>query len=1170
MAYIRLMALVLVSGLWATGCSKDEGQAKKKSSKKAVTGASGATSGTGTGSGSASGSGTGSGTGSGSAVVAVPAAPVPEPAVELPPVPAPGKFLIDDAPTDVAGLIKFTVKWASSKNAATYDVSLADNEECTDAVVVALDVPQVADAQQMTVELPPQEAGERRLCIFAKNVTGSTPALTNGKFIINFSGNQAPTAGVIEILEAPSPFIGGNPYKARVKVTDFADLEGDPVELKLGANACDLTAAFDVDSGEYWLTHTAMGHESCDLELTLGDGKVDCPVDVCEKKTQHLAAIGVVKEINKVANRGGMLRGAEKIVSLSATKIIFPVYTPAAGLELWVSTGANDNGVLLKDIAPGSASGFAGGEIVVMGTNAFFSGYTYENGFELWKTDGTAAGTVLVNDIQGGEPSSHPRDLFADGATLYFTARDKLNGREIWKSNGDAGNATLVKDVNAGPDDGVQGAAFFAKVDNAANSGVIFRGCDAAEGCEIWKIASDGSTAAALKNLVPTSRLGGNPGAAGSLGAAAYFSVQSGPSIGLNKTDGTNGGTAVHLASALNARDFIKVGTKLYFLAQEAGSPLWKVFRTDGTAAAKLMVAGVPNAQGLMAGDDEIYFWVGAVGGAELWRWDNAANATTAEKIGDFARIPYDFLGSSALDGSTMYFAADGLDKGVELWRVASDKTLTNFDVNGGGDGGPAGMLNVDGVIYFGADDGSTGRELRKIVANDKALVVDAGKGPGDTFPANHSGVAEMVLSQADNKKMYFTAEDEARGRELWSTIGTGASTQIVADVRTGPSSGVLTGSVYETVALSKTLTVFGADGIHEGEGGEGAEVWSTDNTFENTVRIVEQTTGAVGSNPRSFRRVRNKAYFCSDHGLFRTDGTTLSPVPTTLLKFVDCDKVQMTVAGDVLYFVAEHTTLGTIVFSLSEAGDPSAVPAPVPLSVDTTGKEDLPHFLAAVGSAMYFTAQMTGLGYELWRSDAGASVKTPTMGDLNPTSHGSNPENLFAVGNKLFFSAYTATAGRELWISDDGTPTGTRQVKNIAGSSASSEPRPIGAIGAKLIFFAKAASGPFRLYKSDGTDGGTVPIDATKSFKTNTMSFKDPRAVATLQGAALHFVADDGVSGQELWTTDGNATVEILIDLTPEAGASSRIWNPIVMDDVLYFQAAAPDQGLQLWRFSP
>ncbi len=167
-----------------------------------------------------------------------------------------------------------------------------------------------------------------------------------------------------------------------------------------------------------------------------------------------------------------------------------------------------------------------------------------------------------------------------------------------------------------------------------------------------------------------------------------------------------------------------------------------------------------------------------------------------------------------------------------------------------------------------------------------------------------------------------------------------------------------------------------------------------------------------------------------------------------------------------------------------------------------------------------------------------------------------------------LFFSAVTAANGRELWLTD-GTEAGTRQVIDATPGPAGAFPSTVQLANGKLLFASDDAAGDTELWVTDGTTAGTsqlVEINPIVSFS----SAIAPTFITPFDGGALFF-ADDGLSGNELWFTDGTAAgTRLLADIQPGATGSRAPINPArqltVSGSKVFFTANTTAEGNELW----
>ncbi len=121
-------------------------------------------------------------------------------------------------------------------------------------------------------------------------------------------------------------------------------------------------------------------------------------------------------------------------------------------------------------------------------------------------------------------------------------------------------------------------------------------------------------------------------------------------------------------------------------------------------------------------------------------------------------------------------------------------------------------------------------------------------------------------------------------------------------------------------------------------------------------------------------------------------------------------------------------------------------------------------------------------------------------------------PQFLTNVNGTLFFRAYDAAHGLELWKSD-GTEAGTVLVKDIVPGTDHSSPYELTDVNGTLFFLAYDAAHGHELWKSDGTEAGTVLV---KDIVPGTAS-SYPYSLTDVNGT-LFFIANDGTGNSHLW----------------------------------------------------
>jgi ELWxxDGT repeat protein len=275
----------------------------------------------------------------------------------------------------------------------------------------------------------------------------------------------------------------------------------------------------------------------------------------------------------------------------------------------------------------------------------------------------------------------------------------------------------------------------------------------------------------------------------------------------------------------------------------------------------------------------------------------------------------------------------------------------------------------------------------------------------------------------------------------------------------------------------------------------------------------------------------------------------------TALLKDInptgDSNPQFLTRVGNVLFFAADDGVNGVELWR----SDGSSGGTFMVQNIATSGASSNPHDLTAVGGVLFFAATDATGDTELWKSDAGG---TAPVKNINP-SGSSSPTGLVDLGGVLYFAA-TDAAGTELWKSD-GTDAGTVRVLDINAGAGSSSPTGLTKVGGLLYFAATDAAGT-ELWKSDGTAGGTVMVR-----DINAAGGSSPQGLTDVAGT-LFFSADDGATGRELWKSDGTSGGTVLVrDIFTGAGNSADPGHLTGVNGTLFFAAGNSANNRELWK---
>lgn len=357
------------------------------------------------------------------------------------------------------------------------------------------------------------------------------------------------------------------------------------------------------------------------------------------------------------------------------------------------------------------------------------------------------------------------------------------------------------------------------------------------------------------------------------------------------------------------------------------------------------------------------FFFLGDDGfhGPELWVTDGTETGTrmvttTGIQPSAIAEI-----------GNIAYFTGfDGVHDG-ELWTSDGTEAGTRLvkDINQTGSylsfSSPNGFTLYNGKVYFTAMDGVRGKQVWVTDGTEAGTKMLAEIGIGSGWDPAYTGSDPKSYIEYKGL-LYFSADDGVHGGQLWVTDGTEAGTRVFAGLRAGDS---------PVCSYSSPFLV------HNGllhiycQGDTAFQVWTTDGSVEGTVKLFNSSrAGLTLYNGKFYYRGYDSL---NGHELWVTDGT---PEGTGLL--VNINKTggsspsDFVVYNGLLYMRADDGINGFSLVSTDGAEAGTKTVAPVNLSG-----------LKEVNGKLVFGGHVPGEGYELWVSDG--TTEGTFMIDINP-----------------------------------------------------------------------------------------------------------------------------------------------------------------------------------------
>jgi len=408
------------------------------------------------------------------------------------------------------------------------------------------------------------------------------------------------------------------------------------------------------------------------------------------------------------------------------------------------------------------------------------------------------------------------------------------------------------------------------------------------------------------------------------------------------------------------------------------------------------------------------------------------------------------------------------------------------------------------------------------------------------------------------NGELYFSANDGNRGSELWKSDGTRAGTQLVAEIRPGAN-----GSRPSWFTAHDNEIYFAAVTENGGD-----ELWKSDGTSGGTKLVRDINPGQNSSFPTGLVRFRDEIYFAAqdeqdNDELWRSDGTANG---TKLV--ADIRSGRSSSPGNAsglyefdgyLYFNALDNTNGVELWR----SDGTVEGTTLVMDADPGDGSSWPTSFFEFKDDLYFIAERFNesegkflpLLFRVNHEEGTASLVSNKTIDFLP--------GVFVSGDHMYFSALSDDTGFELYRSD-GTEEGTVLTRDIMSGSNDSNARNFVEFDGKVFFVAADAVESegkpiYSLWSTDGSPFGTRKVAPIEVYdQTKFVVYQDE----------LYFSGRSNEFGWELFKTDGTAGgTEVVQDLAP-GSADSQALPKQVFDGRLLFLAETEREGWEIWSY--
>lgn len=738
------------------------------------------------------------------------------------------------------------------------------------------------------------------------------------------------------------------------------------------------------------------------------------------------------------------------------------------------------------------------------GSYILFAKNNSANGNELWRTDNTPGGTYLVKDICVGTCSADPNGFVEMGGFVYFVAKESASsGSVIYKTDGTLSGTTKIFEYSqisiiAGHENSESifsfnycppstnncngpSTTFIASSDRIFF--VLYNSTNPAIEKYTW-FSTQGSISS-TRSLAPvddpprlTSYFNGNIVVSNEDELFRWDGTTNNAWIRITGNAGWNCGGTISGTYTIAGKfyficyDYNLGGNRIFTMASD--------FSYTGTGL--LTGFSVTNVSALGASYYYYYIWDGI--NSDIYRTDGTVGGTVKvlDGITSYSTVLGNVNSKTIMHSGTNIYQTDGTLSGTSVIKTIA---VANTTV-------PLG--SIGGFFYFQVDG--------QLFKTDAPLI-----GVGSTAVLSPDGEDFLLASALGSAGgyLFFKGKTASRGIESWR-IDPSGNIQLISERNSGVANSHGTG-VYNFLGSTFINSV---DDV-------GNMLYKLDGSLNTTKSEIKYWANPLYKDWIQSILVHNgKLYWTQFSGQNASELKSFSvadglKTETSIASYGSYNwQTLLGSAGNSIIF-SGYLTMFDHRYGLSY--NPQTATLTTMTGIIPKYLVKLDNNLSVISSKSITTFSNTD--WEPWVTN-GTIAGSTLLSDIVAGTSGSSPEILGIVNSKVLLSTSLGI------YKTDGTAPGTTFIVQPGFSAVPVSPV---VLGNKIVFFGTTAAEGREIWVADES-GSNILVNIGAGAASGATYMYGKNAAGTL----AYFLADDGISGLELWKTDGTVVGTVMI----------------------------------------